>query len=275
MSGREAERIVVALDAVSESAAAIAAAARIAARWKLPLHGLFIEDDDLIRLAHLPFARDVTLSLGVEPFSLRQAEHQLRVFAERARRELAAAAAAHGIEWSFEIARSGHAGSGAAGVASGFVVAAIATRPVGGHFRVECRWWSVVEGGASPMLLARPTAPPPAATVALLHATDPGGERLIAAAARFAAARDEPLVVLCEPRLSETSGFREWLDRLTAGNGIRARVETASGDPAALLARLAAIGGSAIALSAAGPEAQPARLRELAAGLACDILVVR
>src|SRR4029077_3506266 len=49
------ERVVVALDAASENRAAIGAAARLAARWKARLHGVFVEDDDLIRLAHLPF----------------------------------------------------------------------------------------------------------------------------------------------------------------------------------------------------------------------------
>ena len=78
------ERVVVALDAASENRAAIGAAARLAARWKARLHGVFVEDDDLIRLAHLPFARQVTLGIGVEPLTLQHAERQIRVFAERA-----------------------------------------------------------------------------------------------------------------------------------------------------------------------------------------------
>ena len=82
------DRIVVALDAASEHRAAIDTAARLAARWDAHLHGVFVEDDDLIRLAHLPFVRVVTLGAGVEAFDLQQAERQMRAFAERARRDL-------------------------------------------------------------------------------------------------------------------------------------------------------------------------------------------
>src|SRR5579862_9453673 len=97
----EIERVVVALDAASENRAAIATAARLAARWKAPLHGVFVEDDDLIRLANLPFARVVTLGFGVEAINQQQARRQMHAFAERARHELAAAARRHHLEWSF------------------------------------------------------------------------------------------------------------------------------------------------------------------------------
>ena len=60
------ERVVVALDAVSENRATIDTAARLAARWRARLHGVFVEDDDLLRLANLPFARQVSLGVGVE-----------------------------------------------------------------------------------------------------------------------------------------------------------------------------------------------------------------
>ena len=45
------KRVVVPLDAVSEADPAIDTAARLAARWRVPLHGVFIEDEELIGLA--------------------------------------------------------------------------------------------------------------------------------------------------------------------------------------------------------------------------------
>src|SRR6516165_6316383 len=42
------KRLVVSLDAVSETGLAIDTAARLAARWHVPLHGVFIEDEELI-----------------------------------------------------------------------------------------------------------------------------------------------------------------------------------------------------------------------------------
>src|SRR5580704_10905661 len=128
------ERVVVALDAVSENRAAIDAAARLAARWKVRLQGVFVEDEDLLRLANLPFARQVSLGAGVEILTMPRAERQLRVFADRARRDVMAAARRHGAEASFEIVRA-TSGSGVAAVSTDFVVAGSLTRPIGGHFR--------------------------------------------------------------------------------------------------------------------------------------------
>src|SRR5207244_5618991 len=86
----EIERIVVSLDAVSENQVAVEAAARLALRWNAALHGVFVEDGDLLRLAGLPFARQVSLGAGAAPLTAAPAARQLRAFAESARREVAA-----------------------------------------------------------------------------------------------------------------------------------------------------------------------------------------
>jgi len=53
MSGR-IERIIVPFDDTSETRGAIAVAARLAGHAKAQLHGVFIEDEDLLHLADLP-----------------------------------------------------------------------------------------------------------------------------------------------------------------------------------------------------------------------------
>src|SRR5207247_6701249 len=93
-------RIVVSFDAASETRIAIDTAARLAARWGVPLHGVFIEDEELIRLTGLPFARQVTLGTGPEALTRDHVENHFRAFAERARRELAAATDRHRVKWS-------------------------------------------------------------------------------------------------------------------------------------------------------------------------------
>ena len=60
------DRVVVPLDAAAESRHAIETAARLAARAGAPLHGVFVEDEDLLRLASLPFARQFTLGAIAE-----------------------------------------------------------------------------------------------------------------------------------------------------------------------------------------------------------------
>jgi hypothetical protein len=263
------DRIVVALDATSENRAAIGTAARLAARWQAPLHGVFFEDDDLIRLAGLPFARQVTLGLGAERFDLQQVQRQLRVFAERARQELAASARRHGVAWSFEIAR------GDLSPAEGdFLVACTATRPVGGHFRVDCRWWSATASGPATRLLAHHEGDPHGGVAALLRGQDAAGARLLAAALRLAEANDARLAVICPASLADEPGFKTWLDQFLAGHEVEIDLELVP-EGAVPQHRITELHCRFVALEAGSIEASPERLRALVAALACDVLVVR
>src|SRR5215469_4429932 len=268
------ERIVVALDAASENGTAITTAARLAARWKAHLHGVFVEDDDLIRLAHLPFARQVTLGFGIETLSLQQLRRQMRAFAERARHELAAAARRYQVEWSFEIAHDAAAGRIAAVQITDFLVFGTTTRPIGGHFRVECRWWSVVEPGSSSLLLAHGDRREGAVAV-LLQDRDPVSQRLVVVAAGLAEAQDGRLAVICPPGLANSPEFKTWLDNCLAGLPVTVEVDLSSMEPAALTRRLVELDCRLVALASGTPQAQSERLRELVAKVACDVLVVR
>ncbi|MBV9553745.1 MAG: hypothetical protein JO032_13265 [Alphaproteobacteria bacterium] len=267
------ERVVVALDAVSEHGAAIGAAVRLARRWQARLHGVFVEDDDLIRLAGLPFARQVTLGSGVEPLTRQHAERQLRAFAERARREVAASAARHGIEWSFEIVR----GDSAAGVgATGdFAVFAATSRPIGGHFRIRSRSWPTAAPGADSYLLAHREGDRQGRVAVLLNGSDAGAERLLAAAIRLAEADDARLTVICDPAVARSAGFKQWLDRHLTGHAVETELEPMPAEPAHLHRRVVELRCRVVAVGTTAGQADPDRLRELAATLSCDVLVVR
>jgi hypothetical protein len=267
------DRIVVALDAASENRAAIGAAARLAARWKAHLHGVFVEDDDLIRLAHLPFARQVTVGFGPESFGLQQAERQMRVFAERARRDLAASAKRHGVEWSFEISRG--AGLHQTVASSGdFLVAGTTTRPIGGHFRVDCRWWTLGEPGPSTYLLAHREGDPHGLVAALVLGREASSERLLAAAVRLAEASDARLTVICAPVLAEAPGFKAWLDACLVGHTVEVDLELMP-ERAMLNRRITELRCRLVAIAASADEAHPDRLRDMVAKIACDVLLVR
>jgi hypothetical protein len=265
------ERVVVALDAASENRAAIGTAARLAARWKAHLHGVFVEDENLHRLASLPFARQVTLGFGAELFGPQQAERQLRVYAERARQDLAVAAQRHGVEWSFEIAREAAPIEAAAGH---FVVAGPTTRPVGGHFRVEGRWWTATETGPATRLLAHREGDPHGAVAALLRGQGPISERLLDAAIRLAEASEARLVVVCAPSLAEQPGFKPWFDERLAGHSIETELELLP-EHAMLHRRISELHCRFVAIEATADEAHPDRLREMVTTIACDVLVVR
>ena len=99
-------RIVAALDASTSSVSALHTAVDLAARFNAELLGLFVEDINLLRLAQLPFAREISFysprPRRLEPTGM---ELQLRIQAARIRNTLALAAEELGIPWEFRIAR--------------------------------------------------------------------------------------------------------------------------------------------------------------------------
>jgi len=100
------QRILVALDASPHSLAALEAAVALAADLQAELLGLFVEDADLLRLAGLPFARELGLySATSRPLEALQLERQLRARAHRAEQALAAMAERAHVRWSFRVVR--------------------------------------------------------------------------------------------------------------------------------------------------------------------------
>jgi nucleotide-binding universal stress UspA family protein len=97
-------RILVALDASSNSKEAMAVAAGLARTLRSELTGLFIEDINLLRLAELPFAREVIFA---EAISRRiEAEALQRLFSARAailKRELSELATDYKITSTFRV----------------------------------------------------------------------------------------------------------------------------------------------------------------------------
>jgi nucleotide-binding universal stress UspA family protein len=99
-------RILVALDASTHSLAALEAAADLAANLHAELIGLFVEDENLLHLAGLPFAQELSApSATSRPMSSKKMEHQLRLQASQARRALKMAADRVEAQWSFQTVR--------------------------------------------------------------------------------------------------------------------------------------------------------------------------
>jgi nucleotide-binding universal stress UspA family protein len=99
-------RIVVALDASPHSLAALRTAADLAARLDAELLGIYVQDINLLRVAELPFSREITIySSTPHELDRGQMEQQLRSQARQARRALAEIARRENLTWSFIIAR--------------------------------------------------------------------------------------------------------------------------------------------------------------------------
>ena len=270
---QDINRVIVPLDASSETSTAIDTASRLAARWRVPLHGVFVEDEELIGLAGLSFARQVTLSVGPEPLTKDQVENHFRAFAERARRELAEAADRYAVKWSFETVR-GPLALDTIGGEHDFVVAGAATRPIGDHFRVSSRSWSWMATLARPFLLAKRGWDTGGSVFALLHRRGPESARMLDIAAQIAGFHAGSLTVGGTPNLSAERDFIEWVSALLERHSLSFRTEPADTEPAALRQRLTELDCRLLVLEASVEDHRPKELRKLVEHLACDVLII-
>ena len=270
---QEVRRVIVPLDAAAETGTAIDTAARLAARWQVPLHGVFIEDEELIGLAGLPFARQVTLGAGLQPLTRGQVEDHFRAFAERAQRDLAAAADRHGVKWSFETVR-GPLASDMVGAERDFVVAGAASRPIGDHFRIASRCWSWMATLARPFLLAKREWKTGGSVFALLRRRGPESARALDIAAQIAGFHSGSLTVAGTPNLAEADDFGEWVSALLEGHSLSFQTEPAETEPAVLRQRLIELDCRLLVLEAGVEDHRPNELRELVEHLACDVLII-
>lgn len=100
------KRILVTLDQSGYGMSVLRVAAGMAVALQGELFGLLVEDINLIRLAELPFSREINLfAEGGYHLSLDSLEKQLRFQAERLRHRLASIAGQQNIPWSFRLAR--------------------------------------------------------------------------------------------------------------------------------------------------------------------------
>lgn len=268
------KRVVVSLDAISETGPAIDTAARLAARWQVPLHGVFIEDEDLLGLAGLPFARQVTLATGLEPLTQDHIEDHFRASAERSRRELGAAAAQYGVEWSFEVVR-GPCRAAELGDEDDFIVAGAMTRPVGSHFRVSSPWWSFTPTVERPLLLARRQWETGGSIFTLLRRYGPHSAKTLDIAAQIAGICSATLTVAGPADFAGADDFAAWVSGLLDGHSLSLRTEQVSAEPAALRQRMAELDCRMLVVEASGDVALAGELRDCLEHLACDVLIVR
>jgi hypothetical protein len=268
------ERVIVSVDAASEYRTAFDTAALLAARTGSPLHGVFVEDEELLHLARLPVVRHVAWGAAAEPFTEEFVALHLRAAAEQARRELAAAAARHALEWSFEVVR-GAAAAFAGASPRDLVVTGGLTRPVAGHFRVHCRWWSSLEARSGPFLFARAAWVGTGAVVVLLHSRNPAAARLLEAAARIAEATASALVVLRPQAIADAAGFGAWVDDHLAAFSLQPQIEAQPDEPSALSRRIVELDCRLLAFEADAVDGADERLQAFADRFACDVLIIR
>lgn len=100
-------RIVVTVDSAARAEPALALAAMLAKTQQRALHGLFIEDADLLAVARLPFAREFPRAGGApRSFDNSTLERQMARLAEQYRQALERQAEAASVPWSYTCLRT-------------------------------------------------------------------------------------------------------------------------------------------------------------------------
>jgi hypothetical protein len=174
-----AERVLLAVESTEGEQDLLAAASELARGLRAELSGLFVENIALLRMAALPFTREIGLVSGIaRPIDLRQVERMLERQAERVRRRLAEVASELALPWSFQVAR-------------GSLIDQVLEAAAKTDLVVLAPW---------PVAARRATATtsPPAPPVAVSALFDPGesGPRVLAAALELAHGSLERLSVL-------------------------------------------------------------------------------
>ncbi|MGE5794458.1 MAG: hypothetical protein ACM36B_17325 [Bacteroidota bacterium] len=258
---RRGGRILLAIDTGSLTAPALETASALAVGLNAGLAALFVEDERLLRIAGLPFARETgAASAELRTLGQEAMEQAFRVQARQLARVVEAAAVRLALQWSLDVARGELLAASRArlGPADLLVLGRgrLAAFPVGG-------WRS--DGGPFRALAGRP--------VAWLFDESPGGERGLEAAlalARVTAAELAVLVGAAGPEAFRNGQARA--ARRLEGRGAAARYALlATGDPHALVRCIRTLGAGALVLSGAAGAPPTVELLE---DVACPVVLL-
>jgi hypothetical protein len=187
--------VVVAIDMSAASMLALEAAAEIAAIIGAEVHGVLVEDINLVRLAQLPDSAELgVVSASRRELDVEHLERSLAALAGRARHELSQAASRARVAWSFEVVRGAvlnevlRVAEGAGLVALGRSGASFGRDRPGSTAR------GVLAAGRQSLWLQHPSGAP--GQVVLVCGSDAAPEAAVAAAARLKRAGRDGVAVL-------------------------------------------------------------------------------
>jgi len=257
-------RVLVALDSSAASGATLEIAATLAAASACELTGLFVEDQDLLRLAGLPFAREVQLtkamSRALEPDRLLQ---DLRAQAALARAAMARQAELHRVSWSFQVTQGRSEEAVLLAASAGDIIAmARGFGPLAQVGRFSRRARLIAARAPGPLLLAGEPAAGRPGPVLLPYDASPPAEHMLDIAADIARARGETLEVLLLGEAAERGAEVEARLRARTGRLPTLRI-WAPRDRAAALRRLAEADRGLLALPADAPWFAPEQVEQI------------
>lgn len=264
-------RVVVLCDASSDIRLAVAEAAALAARWRAALHGVFLEDENLHRLAALPFTQQVSLSaIGIsEGLSGDAMAGLVAALSGAMRRILAEAAAAQGLEWTFGSIRDLPAATTIEAAEGDVLVVEGSARAFSGAWRPRART-DMLPGGFTGPVLIRGQRTGGSGIVLVLPAAAAAWGRILAAGAALAGANAD--VTLMADRAALTDAKAAAMRYFAAESG-RVKTVARPADPASARRALARL-NPAVVVVEAGNADEPL-LGEVLAAARFDVLLVR
>ncbi|MFO0980463.1 MAG: hypothetical protein U1E76_01755 [Planctomycetota bacterium] len=270
-------RILVALDAATEMADALETCALLAARLDAELHGLFIEDVNLLRLAQFPSAQQFSsFSTSGRPLDVSSIEAELRALATRARRALAATAERNSLLWSFSVVRGPIAGALTTAAADvDLLVVPSATRAVTRHAQLLPRALTLTKQVPRTVLVLR-RGLALAKTAVVVYDGSRSAQHALLMSRRLFGGQAQLLVLLATAAAEHTADLRRHAERtLGTASGTGACRFQWLHEPGELGALMAPIDAAVLVLPAASEWLQrPGALEMLEAG-SYPILLVR
>jgi nucleotide-binding universal stress UspA family protein len=255
----EFTRILVALDASARGLAAMRAAAELAAGLRAQLEALFVEDINLLRLAELPFAREVGFSSALgRPLAFADLERALRAQAAQIERLLDDMTRRLHVPFHFRVMR-------------GQVLAEVMAQAKDVDM--------LVFGKAGRPLHARWGAPEhPSRPVLAVYTGEQRDYRALAAALRLAGRGGRRLVVLVPESNPERYArlevrAAEWLRRRGQA-GARFK-QVAGADWEAMAAALRGLRADALVLPSPKDDLSEEQLGALVDSVTCPVMLVR
>lgn len=261
-------RIVVKLDSGAPGVPALQVAVRLAAALGAELEGVFVEDINLVRLASLPFLREVrAFSLGEQAISVEGMQRDLRVLARQAEQTLAQAAAASGVSCSFRVWR-GHAG--VESISAG-VDADILSLGAGGLRSAYHRALPRLSAQVSGARIAR------VETISVLFSDSPRSLKALAAACHLAGALHADMRVLLPPPAEpDDDRLQRLAAEVLAAHGRKAGfVHSDAADPVALAGHIGRSAANVLIADVDHPLLRQAGVAECLEQLEGTVLLVR
>ena len=271
-------RILVALDASGASLAALEAAAQLAEQMEAELLGLFVEDINLLRLAGLPFAREVGFpSARTRRLESEDMERALRAQAARAQQSLVQAAERVRVRWSFRVARGMVAAELLAAAESADLVALGMTgMQVSPRLRLGATALAVVSGATGAVLVVSQGACLRSPVVALYDGS-PASVQALELAARLLPDEEQRISVLV---VADDPQQARRLEAEAAAclkkNGVQARFRLlAEADGASLRRAIQSETPGTLVLAAGMTALRDETIQELLEAGDCAVLLVR